>query len=59
MKKKGKKGVGNTFLHVANMKKKNLEIADLEFQEKVRSFNFDTKNGRFAFVFEDQAPSEI
>lgn len=36
-----------------------LDIADIEYSEKVRSYSFDAKNSRFSIVFEDIAPKEL
>lgn len=43
----------STFIHLANLKKKTLEISDFDLPEKYKAFSVDKKNGRFAFIFQE------
>ena len=47
----------STFVHLANMKKKTLEISDLDLPDKFKTYAVDRKNGRFAFVFQEPETS--
>lgn len=37
------------------MKKRDvIEVSDIEFNEKYQSYSFETKAGRFGFVFKEE-----
>lgn len=47
----------STFIHLANLKKKTLEISDFDLPEKYKTYAVDKKNGRFAFIFQEPETS--
>lgn len=55
---KKNKNKHTTFLHLANMKKKGLEVSDLDLPEKYKSYCVDRKSGRFAFIFQEADTSK-
>ena len=40
------------------MKKKDIEISDIDLPDRYKSYAVDRKNGRFAFIFQEADTSK-